>query len=157
MSVTNSAAAEHGGFDMESVVTQAVKSYAAEEQRRQAVSDNTVSKAEAERMANERAAAAIKADRARVSSILNSEEAKGREEMARKLAFDSDMAAEAAVDLLKTAPKAEAAKADAMASALDKRMAQGGGAAAVRPDAPEAGGKKSFAQLCGETATKKKG
>ena len=147
MSGTNGAAADHGGFDMESVVTHAVKAYASEEQRRQAVADNTVSKADAERMAEERAAAAVKADRERVAAILNHEEAKGREEMARKLAFDSTMAVDGVVDLLKAAPKSAAtdAKPDGMGSALEKRMLKGGASASVRPDAVADHQRPSFA------------
>lgn len=147
MSGTNGAAADHGGFDMESVVTHAVKAYASEEQRRQAVADNTVSKADAERMAEERAAAAVKADRERVAAILNHEEAKGREEMARKLAFDSTMAVDGVVDLLKAAPKSAAtdAKPDGMGSALEKRMSKGGASASVRPDAVADHQRPSFA------------
>lgn len=57
------------------------------------------------------AAAAAQAraeERARISGILNSEEAKGRESLARHFAENTDMTVEAAVAALKTAPKAEA-------------------------------------------------
>jgi signal peptide peptidase SppA len=45
---------------------------------------------------------------ARCKEILGSDEAKGRESMANHLAFNTDMDAAAAVELLKAAPKAEA-------------------------------------------------
>lgn len=54
-------------------------------------------------------AAALAADRARIDSILNCEEAKGRETLARHLATKTDMSAEVAIEALKAAPKAEAA------------------------------------------------
>lgn len=48
------------------------------------------------------------AERKRIATITNSDEAKGREDMAQHLAHDTDMSAEAAVALLSKAPKAEA-------------------------------------------------
>lgn len=44
------------------------------------------------------------AERMRTQAILNAPEAKGREEMAKHLAFNDDMSAEAAIALLKVAP-----------------------------------------------------
>ena len=48
--------------------------------------------------------AAIAGERARISSILESPQAKGRETTALKLALHSDMSADAAVDLLASTP-----------------------------------------------------
>lgn len=45
-------------------------------------------------------------ERARISAIVNSEEAKGREGLAKHLAFETDTPAEAAVEMLKVSPKA---------------------------------------------------
>lgn len=50
----------------------------------------------------------IQAERARCQGILTCEEAKGRKEMARHLAFNTSMSVEEARTLLKVAPKAEA-------------------------------------------------
>ncbi len=44
------------------------------------------------------------AERARAKAILTAPDAKGREAMAMHLAFSSDMAADAAIDLLKVSP-----------------------------------------------------
>jgi capsid assembly protease len=54
------------------------------------------------------AADATKAERARLKAIVTSEESKGRGELAAHLAFETDQPAEAAIALLKAAPKAEA-------------------------------------------------
>ena len=64
------------------------------------------------------------AERQRVSAILESEEATGREATARHLALKTDMSAEDSVKLLATLPKVEAPKAQAPAPAksLDSRM-----------------------------------
>lgn len=51
-------------------------------------------------------AEARKSERARISAILSSEEATGRDAMAKHLAFESEMSPEAAKKLLATAPKA---------------------------------------------------
>jgi signal peptide peptidase SppA len=58
-------------------------------------------------------------DRARISAILDHDEAKGRESLARHLALKTDMSVEIAVEALKAAPKATAASA---VSALDRAM-----------------------------------
>jgi signal peptide peptidase SppA len=50
-----------------------------------------------------------KAERERVKAILGSDEASGRDELARHLAFDGDLTAEQAVAMLGKAPKASAA------------------------------------------------
>lgn len=70
------------------------------------------------------------AERQRVSAILGSEEAKGREDLAKHLAFESDMTAEAAVAVLGKSPKAEASAAPA-GSPLDRAMEATGGGPAV--------------------------
>jgi ClpP class serine protease len=57
------------------------------------------------------AAEAGKAAQARIKSILGSDEAKGRTEMANHLAFETDMSAEASIALLAKSPKGEAPKA----------------------------------------------
>lgn len=155
MSAMNGAAADG---ELSDVITRVVKGTLAETRARETEAANTVSKADAERLADERAAAAVAADRERVAAILDHEEAKGRDAMARKLAFSTAMSVDAVVDLPKAAPKAEAKAAsedDGFRSALDARMAKGGGAAAVRPDAVNGGKKPSFAELCAATAKKK--
>lgn len=64
-------------------------------------------KAAQEEMAKAQADAA-KAERARVSGIQSCEEAKGREALASHLAFNTDMAVDAAKAILAAAPKADA-------------------------------------------------
>lgn len=59
----------------------------------------------------EGAAEAGKIAQARIKTILGSEEAKGRTDLANHLAFDTDMSAEASIALLAKSPKGEAAKA----------------------------------------------
>jgi ClpP class serine protease len=49
---------------------------------------------------------AKKSERARIAAITGSEEAKGREQLANHLAMETEMAADAAVDVLKNSPKA---------------------------------------------------
>ena len=51
---------------------------------------------------------AVKSERARVQAILGHAESAGREELAKTLAFTTDMAPEAAAAILAAAPKAEA-------------------------------------------------
>jgi signal peptide peptidase SppA len=53
------------------------------------------------------AAKAVTDERTRIKGIMTSEEAKGREDLAAKLAFDTDMGVEMAVDLMKSSPKVE--------------------------------------------------
>ncbi len=65
-------------------------------------------------------AAALAADRARINTILNCEEAKGREGLARHLATETDMSVEAATAALKASPKAEATSGGG--SPLDRAM-----------------------------------
>lgn len=59
--------------------------------------------------ANDNAAEAVKADRARVSAILNHAEAAGREALARHLAFETDHDVEAAAKILAVAAKSSEA------------------------------------------------
>lgn len=70
------------------------------------------------------ATAARKAERERVSNILNCEEAKGREQMAKHLAMETEMSADEAKKLLAVAPKetAEAPKKEAGANPFEKAM-----------------------------------
>lgn len=61
---------------------------------------------------------AAEAERARIATILGSEEAKGREDLARHLALEDDMPADKAVALLGKSPKADAAPANPLAAAM---------------------------------------
>jgi hypothetical protein len=91
------------------------------------------------------------AERARVSAILGSEEAVGREDMAKHLAFETDTTVEAAVALLGKAPKAAAATAaPAKANALDAAMRDVGNAN-VGADADKSGDRDEAAAIL-ETA-----
>ena len=60
---------------------------------------------------------ARKAERARIKQIMTSEESKGRIDLAAHLAFETEQPADAAIALLKAAPKAEGK--GAMARAMD--------------------------------------
>lgn len=63
---------------------------------------------------------AVATERARVQAILGHEEAGGREELAKTLAFTTDMAPEAAAAILASAPKAAARSAgNALAAAME--------------------------------------
>lgn len=77
------------------------------------------------------AAAAGKAAQARIQSILGSDEAKGRAEMANHLAFETDMSAEASIALLAKSPKGEAPK---VAPTIQERQELALGGAAPRSD-----------------------
>lgn len=70
----------------------------------------------------EATAAAITAERTRIKSIMTHAEAAGRTEMASHLAFDTDMASDAAIALLGKAPKAEAAKGGGFEAQMDKTL-----------------------------------
>lgn len=117
--------------------------------------DGRVSRAEAEAMAKSAADKAVADDRARVKAILGHAEAKGREGMAAKLAFDLGASVEQAGELLATAPKAEAASSETadLGNALAREMKKSGNAANVKPEAgsPDAGksGRRSFADWVG--------
>ncbi|MGO9683903.1 MAG: hypothetical protein ACLPTZ_15205 [Beijerinckiaceae bacterium] len=68
--------------------------------------------------AKEGASATTQAERTRAKTIIGSEAAKGREELAQYFAFDTEMSAEQAIAALEKAPKAEAKP----ASRLDRAM-----------------------------------
>jgi signal peptide peptidase SppA len=51
---------------------------------------------------------AIASERSRIKSIMQSSEAEGRETLAAKIAFDTDMTADQAIDLMKSSPKTSA-------------------------------------------------
>jgi signal peptide peptidase SppA len=74
----------------------------------------------------EGAVEAGKAAQARIKSILGSDEAKGRAEMANHLAFETDMSAEASIALLAKSPKGEAPKAPAPSIQERQDLALGG-------------------------------
>lgn len=87
----------------------------------------------------------------RIKAILEAPEAKGREAMAKHLAFDTDQTAEAAIELLKVAPEAAAPAApaaDATAYAAERQAAAplaapGAGAGTEPPNAKAGWGKVS--------------
>ena len=81
----------------------------------------TLTQADLDRARAEGVASGTSAERARISTILQSEAAAGRQDMAAHLAFGTDMAADAAVVLLGKAPATTAAKpgANALAAAMD--------------------------------------
>lgn len=80
---------------------------------------------------------AVVSERQRISAILQSAEAEGREELANHLAFESDMSAESAVKMLSKAPKAEAKKESAAADYSRFDAAMSTTAPAVGADAGE--------------------
>jgi len=80
-----------------------------------------VTTATTNREMGEKAGAA--AAKARISTILSAKEAAGRDELARHLAFNTDMAAVDAVATLAAAPKASAPASGAPQALLDAAMA----------------------------------
>lgn len=80
----------------------------------------------------EGAVEAGKAAQARIKTILGSEEAKGRTDLANHLAFDTDMSAEASIALLAKSPKGETPKA---APSIAERHDLALGGVASRPAA----------------------
>lgn len=60
----------------------------------------------------------VKSERDRVKAILSSPEAAGREELAQAMAFDGDLAPEAAIALMAKSPKAAAPKRDPLSQAM---------------------------------------
>lgn len=66
---------------------------------------------------------AIKAANTRAQAILNHADAKGREDLARHLAFETDMSADAATAMLGKAPKA--AEASRMGTPPDPKVSAG--------------------------------
>jgi ClpP class serine protease len=63
-------------------------------------------------------AAAVTGERTRIAAILNHAEASGREQLARALAFDTDMTPEAAARVLAIGPKAAATAPNPLAGAM---------------------------------------
>lgn len=103
---------------------------------------DTVSKADAEKMAKDAADKAVAATVERFKTILSHEEAKGREGMALKLALSTGMTTEAAVEMLKELPKAASAEAPKtegqqakVGNALAAQMADAKNSAGVKPEA----------------------
>ena len=68
-------------------------------------------------------AAVAGAERARIKAIITGAEAEGRGELANKLAFDTDMAADMAVGILAAAPRAAKAPAAAAPAAAADPLA----------------------------------
>lgn len=101
----------------------------------QAVHDKAVADARAEGHA-----AGMKEAQERISAILGSEEATGRETLAQHFAFKSDMSAEAAVAALAVSPKAEPAAPAASADPAAPEAAQTPFDAAMQQEAPGVGG-----------------
>lgn len=94
------------------------------------------------------AAAGADDAKGRIKAILDAPEAKGREAMAKHLAFETDQTAEAAIALLKVAPTAsEASKPDAAAYAAERQaaapLAAPGGPSSDQPTAKAGWGKVS--------------
>lgn len=83
-------------------------------------------------------AEATTAERARVKAIMTSENAKGREELAQHLAFDTALDADQAVALLGKSPKVAAEAPAAPKSKLDAAIKTNGGTPDVGTDASEA-------------------
>ncbi|MGE8942692.1 S49 family peptidase [Leptospira interrogans] len=139
--MTNNAGSSAASGDLSAQITAALADLAVKANQKAETGSNMVSKAEAERMAKDAATAAVAADRSRIFAILDHDEAKGREALARKLASTSDMTVDAAVETLKTAAKAEATQSkDGLTSALDRAMTAGANAAQVKPEATSADG-----------------
>lgn len=97
----------------------------------QAVNEKAVADPKAEGFAEGQAAAVT-----RIGAILGSEEAKGREDLAKHFAFKTGLSAEDAIESLKASPKAAAAPAAAPAA---QTPAEGGFEAAMADGNPEVG------------------
>lgn len=103
--------------------------------------------------ANDNSAEAVKADRARVSGILNHAEAQGREALAKHFAFETDMGIEAAGKALALAPKASAtAEPEETPQAHAARRAAAGGLAAPPAGAEKPAGKGDLSILAAAVA-----
>ncbi|SRR5258708_3986040 len=70
-------------------------------------------------------ATAIKAANTRAQAILNHAEAKGREDLARHLAFETDMSAEGATAMLGKAPKAAEVPTSRLGAVPDPKVTSG--------------------------------
>lgn len=102
-----------GAFTMEDLKTPATPSAAA------APPDLGAIKAEAKAEGvKEGTGLGIKSERARICAIISSEEAKGREALARAMALESDLEPEAARKMLAASPVQAAAPANALAAAM---------------------------------------
>jgi signal peptide peptidase SppA len=89
--------------------------------------------------------AAVAADRKRTTDIMDSEEAKGREGLAKHLALNTKMSVEEAKDMLKAAPLAATAAAPAKTNALADAMSANGGGPNIGADGVEGDGPKESA------------
>lgn len=87
------------------------------------------------------------AERVRVAAILNSDEAKGRGEMATHLAMETDMTSEAAIKLLAKAPKVDAKPADATRTPFDAAMDAAGNPKILPDDGDAKDGKSEAAAM----------
>lgn len=106
--------------------------------------------------ANDNSAEAVKADRARVSGILNHAEASGREDLARHFAFETDMGIEAAAKALALAPKAAASEESPQAHAARRAAAGGLADPASAPKVPAAKGDVSILAAAVTRANKRR-
>lgn len=112
---------------------------------------DTVSRADAERMAVDAATAAVSAALDRAHAILGCEEAKGREALAVRLAFKSAMSLDDAKATLAAAAQTQAPAGGAASSfaQFSAAMAKPGASAGVKPDAsaPAEGSVSAFASM----------
>lgn len=99
--------------------------------------NDTVSRAEAERMSADAAAKAVKADRERTAAVMALDESKGHEGRALQLAHETGMSVEQIKAFLADLPKpaAAATSGNPFANALAVEMAKGRNAANVKPEA----------------------
>lgn len=95
---------------------------------------DTVTRAEADKMASDAAAAAVKADRDRTAAVLALPEAKGHETRALKLAHDTAMSVDDIKSFLSDLPK-EAAASSSLPHPLVKAMQQSSNSAGIQPEA----------------------
>lgn len=119
-----------------------------------AANPDTTAAANATALENARAEGAREgaaAERARVAGILNANEAQGREQLARHLAFSTDMTPEAAAAVLAASPRqAEAAPAQPARMIPDPQVDAGAPAAAAQtPDDALVASAKEFAAKLG--------
>ena len=109
------------GLPARSTANQGAKTMSGNQEQAGNDTPATLTQADLDRARAEGVASGTSAERARISTILQSEAAAGRQDMAAHLAFGTDMAADAAVVLLGKAPATTAAKpgANALAAAMD--------------------------------------
>lgn len=121
------------GWSHEQAKSRAMASATAEPRRQKETSMTEKTTADDQSAASADAATAAKAvsdARERIKAILDSEEAKGREALARHLAFETDMTPEAATAVLKVSPKASAQEQVDPAAAYEQRRLAAAGLAA---------------------------